>query len=113
MPRASVTEENQALATTGWGFLSLHSGDPGTTGANELSGGGYARQAITWAAASGGSVGNAGTASFTTAGNVAVTYFGVWSAATGGTYYVGGALTAAVTATTITVAAGAITVSAS
>ena len=37
-------------------FLALHTGDPGTTGTNEATGGSpaYARKGITWAAASGG-----------------------------------------------------------
>lgn len=34
--------------------ISAHTGDPGTTGANEVTGGGYARQTTTWGAASGG-----------------------------------------------------------
>jgi hypothetical protein len=37
-----------------WAFSSLHTGDPSTTGANEATGGSYARQATTWAAASSG-----------------------------------------------------------
>jgi hypothetical protein len=43
-----------AAVTAVAGYLSLHTADPGTTGANEVSGGSYARQAITWNAASGG-----------------------------------------------------------
>src|SRR5215213_1337621 len=38
------------------GFLSVHTGDPSTTGANEAAGGSpaYARKAVTWAAAASG-----------------------------------------------------------
>lgn len=44
-----------AGASTAW--VALHSADPGTTtGANELSGGGYARVQITWSSGSGGTL---------------------------------------------------------
>lgn len=41
-----TTEANSILDTMlGTAFLSLHTGDPGATGANEVTGGSYARQA--------------------------------------------------------------------
>lgn len=50
----AATREALALAYGAEGnFISLHTADPGTTGANEATGGGYARQATTW---SGGAV---------------------------------------------------------
>lgn len=94
-------------------YVTLHSTSPGTTGVNEFSGGGYARQACSWNAASSGTKTNSSSLSFTTAGTTAATHFGTASASTAGTYGIGGALTAPVTATTITIAAGALTVSAS
>jgi len=69
-------------------YLSLHSADVGTTGANNAS----------------ISVPNAGT--------TAATHFGVWSASTAGTYLGGGALTASTTAASITFASGAVTITA-
>lgn len=117
MARASSTEEDQALATTGWAYVSLHTADPGTTGASEVSGGSYARVAVAWNAASGGSVANSGALSLNLPASTTAAYFGIWSAATLGTYYIGGALNPSVTtgssAGTVTVAAGALTVSAS
>ncbi len=119
MALASVTVENQALdsitgGTTNCGaYVSLHTATTSTTGASEATGGGYARQACTWNAASGGSKTNSSSLSFTTSGSTANTYFGTFSALTAGTFGVGGALTSSVTATTITVAAGALTLSAS
>jgi hypothetical protein len=117
MALISTTEANQALATTGWGFISLHTATPGTTGANEVTGGTYARVAVTWAAASGGSVTNNGSSlSINLPATVTATHFGIWSASSAGTYYLGGALTSSVgggSAATVTIAAGAITVSAS
>lgn len=121
MALAGTTACNQALngldatgtPTNVMAFIMLHSASPSTTGANEFSGGGYARQAMTWNAASSGSKTNSGTASFTTAGSTAATHFGTNSASTAGTYGIGGALASSVTATTITVAAGALTITAS
>lgn len=120
MALASVTAENQSLDGLSGGAVnlladvSLHTATPGTNGANENAAtGGYARQACSWNAASGGSKTNSSALTFTTLGTVPVTHFGTWSAATAGTYGMGGALTTAVTATTITIAAGAITLSSS
>jgi hypothetical protein len=121
MARISTTEANQALATTGWAYVSLHSADPGTTGASELTGGSpaYARVAVTWNTASGGSVTNSSSLTFNFPASTTAAYFGIWSASTAGTYYIGGALnggTPIVNGTsqgTITIAASAITVTAS
>jgi hypothetical protein len=53
---AELDAAQNAILVTGTTYeLSLHAGDPGGTGANEASGGSYARQAITFAASSGGS----------------------------------------------------------
>lgn len=70
------------------GFLSLHSGDPSTTGANELTGGSpaYARKAVTWAAASGGQRSNSAAITFDVPATT-VTHVGFWSAVTAGTFY--------------------------
>ena len=96
--------------------VSLHTASPSTTGANENANtGSYARQACSWNAASGGSKTNSSSLTFSTAGSTAVTHFGTWSSATygAGNYAIGGALASSVTATSITIAAGAITLSAS
>ena len=116
MARASNTELNQALATTGWGFISLHTADPGTTGATEVTGGTYARVAVTWTSGT-ASQANTAALSINLPASTTAAYFGVWSAATVGTYYIGGALTPSVTtggsAGTVTIAIGALTVTAS
>lgn len=117
MARISTTEANQALSTTGWGFVSLHTADPGTTGASEVTGGTYARVAVTWNAASGGTVTNSGALSINLPASTTAAYFGVWSASTAGTYYIGGALSPSVTtgasAGTVTIASGSLSVTAS
>lgn len=96
--------------------VALHVSSPGTDGSNEnANSGSYARQACSWNAASGGSMTNSSALSFSTLGSVQVTHIGCWNSATygGGNYAIGAALTAGVTATSITIAAGAITLSAS
>lgn len=71
-------------------YISLHTGDPSTTGANEASGGGYARQALSFSAAASGTA----VASEVTfdVGAGTYTHFGVWTAVTGGTFRGGNAL---------------------
>lgn len=129
MALASTNAQNQALQAQDasavgvnlLGFVSLHSASPGSpalgaAGANENANtGSYARQACTWNAASGGSKTNSSALSFTTGGTVAVTHFGTSSVVTynTGPFGIGGALSSSVTAVTITVAAGALTLSAS
>lgn len=73
-------------------YLSLHTADPGTTGANEVTGGSYARQAIQFAAPSAGTQSSNTSQSFTNmpAEPTGVPYCGVWTAASGGTFLWGG-----------------------
>jgi hypothetical protein len=100
-------------------YVSLHTGDPGQTGANEVvtTAGtgwvGYARQAVTTGTSGTGAGSGFGApaangtlqqsqnggaitfpASGATSGTVTVTHFGVWDAVTGGNYLIGGALSA-------------------
>lgn len=117
MALASATAANQALdgltggATNLLAYVQLHSASPGTTGANEL--GSTTRQACTWNAAASSAKTNSSALTFTTPGSTAATHFGGFSAVSAGTYGMGGALASSVTATTITVAAGALSLSAS
>ncbi|MGL5826898.1 MAG: phage tail fiber protein, partial [Nocardioides sp.] len=89
-------------------FVGLHTASPGTTGANETTGGGYARQACTWNTASAGSKTNSAAMTFSTGGVTPITHLCPFSLVTAGVPAVGSALASAVTAATITVAAGAI-----
>jgi hypothetical protein len=75
---------------------SLHTADPGTTGADEVTGGSpaYARKAITWAAASGGSKTLTGTVTFDVPPATTITHVGTWSAVSAGTFRGGGSLAA-------------------
>ena len=79
-------------------YVSLHTSDPGTDGSNEATGGSpaYARKSITWSAASSGTLAASNAPVFDVpAGTYA--YFGLWSAATSGTFYGSGALSASET----------------
>lgn len=77
MALASATACNQSLdglsgtvsATNVIAYVSLHTASPSTTGANEVSGGGYARQACSWNAASGSAKTNSSALTFTTSGD--------------------------------------------
>lgn len=78
-------------------FVSLHTGDPGGTGAAEVSGGTYARQGVTWGASSGGEISASNQPEFDVPGSTTVSHFGLWSANTAGTFYGGVALSASET----------------
>lgn len=95
MPITNATKEAAALAVTGLGnTISLHTGDPGTTGTNEATGGSpaYARKSTTW---------SAGTADGVVTGSPVVfdvpagtyTHLGIWNGST----FVGGAALSAST----------------
>lgn len=108
LPNASQLAAAEGILTVGTVYyLSLHTADPGTTGANEVSGGSYARQPITFVASGGNELISGGTdASQSFAGMPAESgnlWAGVWTALSGGTYLWGDP-TAAVTGP---VAAGA------
>jgi hypothetical protein len=121
MARASALATNNAIAgvfaasqptpstTSTW--ISLHTADPGITGASEYAG--VTRQQYSVGSPSGGSITNTATASFTTSGASAVNHIGSWDAVTTGNYRIGAALASPVTAVTITFAVGSQTFSAS
>jgi len=76
-----------ATASTITPYISLHTADPGLTGANEVVGGSYARQAGTFATAStAGSISNTSVISFTNMPATTVLYAGAWDAATSGNF---------------------------
>lgn len=88
---------NQAAFATATVYLALFTATPSDTGGGtEVSGGSYARQAITFGAASGGSITNSGTVTFSaaTADWGTVTSFAIMDAATSGNMLYWGALSA-------------------
>lgn len=122
MPGYSVTAANQALDALGGAlpgtpvntlaFTQLHIGDPGTTGANEST---ATAQATTWNNASARAKTNSSALTWTgQAAGTPVTHFMTrnQAATAGATYGISGALTSAVSAATITAAAGSLSLSA-
>ena len=73
-------------------WLSLHTASPGSTGANEATGGSpaYARKQTTWGSSSGGAVTGSSVTFDVAAGTY--THWGLWTASTAGTFLDGGAL---------------------
>ncbi len=90
MPYA-VAAKNYMLDQLGTNALyaSLHTANPGSTGTSEVTGGSpaYARKSLTWNAASGGSKTMSNTPTFDVPASTTVAFVGLWSAASGGTYY--------------------------
>jgi len=96
----AVTATKNALATAyaaQGSWLSLHTGTPGATGASEATGGSpaYARKQTTWGTAASSTVTGTEVTFDVPAGSYS--HWGLWTAATGGTFLDGGALTATVT----------------
>lgn len=91
------------------GYASLHTAEPDANGSNEVSGGSYTREAITWAAASGGTAVSDAPIVFDVPTSTTITHLGYWSAGTAGTFYGFRALDVSQTfssAGTYTIAAG-------
>lgn len=78
-------------------WISVHTASPGSTGANEVTGGSpaYARKQTTWGTPTAGVVTGTEVTIDVPAG--AYTHWGLWSAQTGGTFRDGGALTPSAT----------------
>ena len=88
MPLVAVSQDymlNQWGTNEGT-YASLHTAYS-ATGTNEVSGGSYARQAITWSSASGGTLNLASTPySFSIPSSTTVAFLGFWTASSGGTF---------------------------
>jgi hypothetical protein len=91
----SATGQSDAVAgfDAAFTYISLHTASPGTTGANEVAGGAYARVQTTWTAGVGLQV------LINVPAGTTITHFGMWSAGSGGIYGGGGPLAANVTYT--------------
>lgn len=99
MAFTNAAKEAGALAITALGaYISLHTADPGTTGTSEATGGSpaYARKLTTWSGgASDGSVPGSQVTFDLPSGTY--THMGIWSAASGGSFVAGFALSAPAT----------------
>lgn len=88
MPGFSATALDTGLDAQGAAaaFISLHTADPGNTGANEVIGGTYIRVATTWSAAAAGA--KTGTqVTINVPSGTTVTHAGLWTTSTLGTFY--------------------------
>ena len=86
-----VTDADKNLQLDGLGanitHLSLHTSDPALTGANEATGGTYARQSVTFSAAAAGKRASVGQQVFTGVPAGSYSWLGYWGALSGGTFY--------------------------
>lgn len=93
MAGLTTTGKNAALAAVGITHVSLHTADPGDSGASELSGGSYARLPITWNAPAAGNLDSADQPAFDVPGGNTINHVGYWTALTGGECRAGGTIT--------------------
>ena len=75
-------------------YVSLHTADPGETGANEVTGGSYARVQAGFDAAASGATSNTGAIAFTGMPACTVTHVAIWDAGAAGNCLWSGALDA-------------------
>lgn len=89
---------NGVAFSIGTVYVSLHNGDPGLTGANEITGGSYVRKAGSYTAAAAKAVDSDADLEWLdmpAVGSPGVTHVGYWDAVTGGNYLCGGQIAAA------------------
>lgn len=75
-------------------FVKLHTGDPGAAGTSNASAL-TTRNALTWAAASGGSMALSSLAAYTMTATETISHVSVWDASTAGNFLCSGALSVA------------------
>lgn len=95
-------------------YVSLHTGDPGETGASEATGGSYIRKLGSFAAAAAGAVATDADLNFTGMPAATITHVGIWDAESVGNFLWGGALAASKTTNagdTFQILSGSLTVS--
>jgi hypothetical protein len=89
MPGLNATAHNlmlDELGTLGT-HVSAHTADPGATGTDEVTGGSYARQSVTWNAASASNLDSSNQPVIPIPASTTITHIGLWSAVSGGTFY--------------------------
>ena len=115
MARLSTAGANAAIQAVlpagGTYFISLHSADPGTTGASEFTT--VTRQAFTASTAASGSVSNTNSIAIPNGNTQSATFVAIWTASTAGAFVIGAPVASPVTAASVTfaVAAAAFTAS--
>lgn len=91
----TVTAENAAVTGVkdAGNHISLHTADPGDTGASEVTGGTYTREVTTWGTVASSAVTGSAVTSDVPAGTT-ITHWGLWTAVSGGSFLYGGSLAA-------------------
>lgn len=88
---AGLVDAGKGLMLSGFtasaAYVSLHTADPGSNGASEVTGGSYSRESASWGSPSAGAVANSGSIVFDVPSATTITHLGYWSAALGGTFY--------------------------
>jgi len=102
----TLTNSNYVFTLTLSG--SLHTTTPGFTGANEASGGSYARQSETFGAPATGVVSTTNAQNWTNMPAATIAYFGQWRSTTSGNWHAGGILGSSLTVPSGATAAAAI-----
>lgn len=89
-----ATFKNLAVPSIATIYISLHSADPGETGASEIAAGGntYARQTAAFDTAAAGATANSALIEWLDMPGLTVTHVGVWDALTTGNFIWGGVL---------------------
>jgi len=106
----TLTATSYSFTVTMYG--SLHTASPATTGANEVTGGSYARQGTTYGLPATGVKSTTNAQNWTSMPAVTVTHFGEWTALSSGTWMGGAALSSSLTVpsgATVAAAIGALT----
>jgi hypothetical protein len=86
---------NVAASAVATPFIQLHTADPGAAGTTAISVGSTTRNAIVWAAASGGSMALSTLSAWTNGGtSETISHVSLWTASTAGTFLQSFALTA-------------------
>lgn len=91
-----VEQKNRMLDTLRDMYLSLHSGNPGTSGAHEIAGGKYLRLQNVLGPAKGANKTSAQEIAFMDLPECKVTHVGFWTMEQGGSFLLGGELAHAV-----------------
>jgi len=82
-------------------YLALYTSNPGVSDSGtEVTGGSYARQAITWGSITAGAISNSANITFTGIPTANITHWGIKSASTGGTLKLFGALNSSIASIT-------------
>lgn len=82
----SETAKNSMLNSINPAYFSAHTGAPGSNGANEVTGGSYARGACTFASATSAARSTSAATNINIPEDTTVTHVGLWTASTGGVF---------------------------